>query len=36
MDAVTTECITHFYHIKRENEWLMYAIILQGKNADLP
>lgn len=33
MDAITKECITLFYHIKKENKWLMYSIILR---ADVP
>lgn len=36
MDAITKERIALFYHIKRENEWLMYSIILRGKTADVP
>lgn len=36
MDAIRKECIILFYHIKKENKWLMYSIILKAKNADVP
>lgn len=35
MDAIAKECIVLFYHIKRENEGLMYSIIFRAKSADV-